>query len=117
MPATVQRVELTNARTQGNLRGEILDEKLAILKSIQGSNRGPQKSQPARINNGRITSSVDGYVEFKGIRYFKLTNGMLLPEIWRDIYEWYASRVAPRSWEDALAKTALLTMSGIDQAK
>ena len=44
MPGTVQRVELTNARTQGNLKGDILDEKLAILKSIQGSKRGTQKS-------------------------------------------------------------------------
>ena len=49
MPEIVQQVELTNARTQGNLKGEILDEKLAILKSIQGLKRGPQKSQPTRI--------------------------------------------------------------------
>ena len=62
MAVTIHWVELTNDRTQGNLKGEILDEKLAILKSIQDSERGPQKGGPVRINNGKIVSSTVGYV-------------------------------------------------------
>ena len=117
MPGTIQRVELTNARTQGNLKEEILNEKIEILKSIEGSKRGPQKSGPARNGHGKIVSSTVGFIEFKGEQYFKLTNGNLLPAIWRDIYEWYAGGMAPQSWKDALNKTTPSTMSGIDRVK
>ena len=65
----------------------------------------------------KIVLSTVRYVEFKGKRYFKLTNGKLLLEIWRDICEWYAGEIAPTLWKEALAKTAPSTMSGINMAK
>ena len=34
-----------------------------------------------------------------------------------DLYEWYAGRVAPKTWRDTLAKTAPSTMSALDMAK
>jgi len=43
MPMTQKRIEITNARTQGNLKGDILDEKIKLKKAITGKRRGPQK--------------------------------------------------------------------------
>ena len=117
MPATVGRVELIDARTQGNLKGEILQPKLIIMKASEGNKRGPYKIRATSAKSVKIVSSVVGYVDFKGEQYFQLTNGNLLPEAWRDIYEWYAGRVAPKAWRDALAKTAPLTMSELDMVK
>ena len=117
MPATVGRVELINARTQANLKGEILEPKLIIMNAGKGSKRGPYKIR-ARDNEGtKIVTSVVSYVEFKGKRYFQLATGNMLPEKWRDIYDWYAGRVAPKAWRDALAKTRPSTMSALDMAK
>ena len=44
MVVTCNRVELTNASTQTKLKGESLDDKIAILKLIEGTKRGPQKN-------------------------------------------------------------------------
>ena len=48
--------------------------------------------------------------------FFKLTDGSLLPEEWRDIYEWLAGRVAPKPWREALAKTAPVTQTEAERA-
>ena len=117
MPATVGRVELINARTQANLKGEILEPKLIIMNAGKGSKRGPYKIRAPGNEGTKIATSVVSYVEFKGKRYFQLTNGNMLPEKWRNIYEWYAGRVAPKAWRDALATTRPSKMSALDMAK
>ena len=87
------------------------------MNAGKGSKRGPYKIR-ARGNEGtKIVTSVVSYVEYKGKRYFQLTNGNMLPEKWRDIYDWYAGRVAPKAWRDALARTRPSTMSALDMAK
>ena len=88
-----------------------------LVPALEGSKRGPQKSRQASNCHGKIVSSSVGYIEFKGEQYFKLTNGNLLPAMWRDIYEWYAGGMAPQSWKDALNRTTPSTMSGIDRVK
>ena len=40
MPVTVVRVELINARIQGNLNGDISEPELVILKKTTGTKRG-----------------------------------------------------------------------------
>ena len=97
MPATVGRIELVNARTQGNLKGEILEPKLIIRSAIVGKQRGPYKSRLESANSGKLVSSVVRSVEFNQKRYFELTNGNLILETWTDIYEWYAGGVAPKA--------------------
>ena len=54
---------------------------------------------------------------YKGRAFFKLTDGSLLPEEWRDIYEWLAGRVAPKPWREALARTASVTQTEAERAK
>ena len=44
MPTTTTRVEVTNARTQSNLNGDIMQEKIVLKTGITGKKRGPQKS-------------------------------------------------------------------------
>ena len=48
---------------------------------------------------------------------FSLTDGSLLPEKWRDIYEWLASPVAPKPWREALVRTAPGTQTESERAK
>ena len=87
------------------------------MNACKGSKRGPYKARARNNENTKIVSSVVSYVEFKGKRFFQLTNGNMVPEKWRDIYEWYAGRVAPQAWRDALANTTPSTMSALDMAK
>ena len=118
MPATVGRVDLINARTQGNLNGNILTPKMVVLsKASKGSKRGPYKKRAASMHSVKIISSVVGEVVYNGVRYFRLTSGNLLPERWRDMFEWFAGRVAPQARRDALAKTAPSTMTNLESTK
>ena len=117
MPATVGRVSLVNARTQGNLNGEVLAPKLKVANKCQGSKRGCYKARVARDVNVKMVSSVVDEVVYNGEQYFRLPSGNLLPEKWRDMWEWFAGRVAPQAWRDALAKTALSTMMDLEKVK
>ena len=73
----MQRVNLTNARIQGNLNGETLKNKQAIVKGSKGKKRGPQKKK-SRVDDVKVISSVLGENHFEGETYVKLTNGKLL---------------------------------------
>ena len=117
MPTTEKRVEVTNARTQSNLKGDILEEKLVLQSSIVGKKRGPQKARVRASDEVMVVTSVGGYLEFKGESYFVLTNGNLLPKIWEDIYQWFAGGLAPKEWKESLAKTAPLRFTEKDRAK
>ena len=79
MPATVGQLELVNRRTQGT--------KLTIRSVTEGHKRGPYKSRPASADSGKLVSSVVRSVEFKQKHYFELTDGNLILETWKDIYE------------------------------
>ena len=59
---------------------------------------------------------VPSELDYNGDRYIKLTNDTRLSEKWRDIYEWYAGRIAPKAWRDGLASTAPVTMTGVSLA-
>ena len=56
-------------------------------------------------------------MKFRGEEYFKLTNSHLVPEKYRDIYEWYEGRKAPKIWRDALKNSAPLSMTASDLEK
>ena len=116
MPSTTQRVNLTNARVQGNLNGEILKDKLAIEKKIEGKKRGPQKKK-ARIDNVAVTSSVLEEVEFENETFIKLTDGKLLPKEFIGYQEYYGGGKIPKAWEDALARTAPSSHTASQTAK
>ena len=108
MPSTIQRIELTNARVQSNLNGEILNDKLAIEKKTTGKKRGPQKKRARTSNSVQIISAELEEIQFKGETYMKLTDGNLMPKKFIGYFEYYSAGKAPQPWLDALAKTAPL---------
>ena len=58
-----------------------------------------------------------GTVQFNGVSYSKLASGSLLPEVWQDIFEWFAGGVAPKEWREGLCRTAPATFSSSDRVK
>jgi len=104
---TKQRIEITNAQTQGNLKGDILDEKISLKKAITGGKRGPQKPRVRTLDNDAPVHTMRSmYVSFKGEEYFKLGSGNLIPKKWQDIYDWFTSGIVPSEWREALDRTA-----------
>jgi len=54
MASNMQRIETTNARTQGNMKREILDEKITLKRATTGKQRGPQKARTRRVESGAV---------------------------------------------------------------
>ena len=94
-----------------------MEPKLIIKEATEGSKRGPYKPRETVADGVKGLLSVASYKTFKDKRYFKLTNGNLLLEIWKDVYKWYAERVDPKERRDALAETAPSTMLVLATAK
>ena len=110
-----QRIDKIAERTQGNLKGEVLDSRLAISDKRKGKQRGPYKAR--RIHrNGRAVISCD-YVmrEIEKDRYIVLRSGNLLLEDWMDVYEWYLGGKAPWDWIERFNSTAPGSFSEIDR--
>ena len=81
MSTTSARVEVTNARTQNNLKDEILHDKVKLQDAITGKKRGRLKARARNVDD-IVLSSVDSeYIMFKGVIYLKLKSGNLLPKI------------------------------------
>jgi len=107
VPMTKQRIETTDAQTQGNLKGDILEEKISLKKAITGKRRGPQKPRVRTLDNDAPVYTMRSiYVSFKGEEYFKLGSGNLIPKKWQDIYAWFLGGIAPSEWRVALDRTA-----------
>ena len=56
-------------------------------------------------------------VELRGKRYFTTPRGLLIPENWRDVYEWIISRKAPKEWREAMAHSAPTDYLEVKEAK
>ena len=83
---------------------------------IKGHKRGLYTSRLASTDSRKLVSSVIRSVEFKEKHYFELTNGNLILETWKDIYECYAGGVAPNARKEVLAKTTPSKILEIDLA-
>ena len=108
---------MTNARTQSNLKGEILDLKVALQERTTGKKRGPQKPRTRSVEDMTLPSMSSEYVEFKGGIFVKLVSGNLLPKAWEDLYQWLGSVIGPKKCIDDMAKTAPSSFSNVDRAK
>jgi len=115
MPSMSDRINITTARTQVNLKGNVLDEKLVITKAITGKKRGRQQAKTRLRDIRSVIGQEDGYIMFKEEIFFKLPSGNLLPEVWMDIYEWFSGGMAPKKWIEALNRTVPSTFNDIDK--
>ena len=118
MPATTGKAKLMCARTQGNTKEAIVDPKRKITNKCTGRKRGTYRVRVTnRCCGGTVVSSVVDEEVYKGKKYFKTTNGLMLPEDWRDVYDWIVGRVAPKIWRELMAKAAPENMTEIGKAK
>jgi len=117
MPTTSTRIETTNARTQANLNGEVLNQKVLLQDGVKGKKRGPYKARVRTADEMTVSSVGDNCIEFKGKMYLKLVSGNLLPKEWEDHYNWFGSAIAPRKWKQSLASTAPSSFSGVDRER
>ena len=117
MPSDKERIHLTSVRTQGNLNGNILEEKLAIGASIQGKRRGPQKDKVQMADERSVVGGSGGSVMLRGDTYLRLQNGNLMWDRWIDIYEWFDGGLAPKAWREALNSTVPGNFTEMDKMK
>ena len=90
---------------------------MIITEKGTGKKRGTYGPCQRCDTGTKVVTYVSGLVTFRDKQYFKLTNGNLVPEIYCDMYEWYAGRKAPKIWREALANSAPLSMMASDLAK
>ena len=115
MPTDKKRVEKIAERAQGNLKGEVVNGRLDILKKRKGKERGPYKARRVEYDGRAVISRGHVIKEIEGEKYVVLNSGNLLPEDWRDVYEWYLGGKAPRNWIDRFNMTAPDSFSQVDR--
>ena len=110
------RVNMIVGRSQGNLKENIYTPKMKILEATTGKPRGRYKDRARQDERSKIVTSVLDVVVYEKRRYVRITNGMLIPEKWIGIYEWFVGRRAPTMWIERMKKSAPESMSEIDLA-
>ena len=45
-----------------------------------------------------------------------MNDGSWLRKEWKDIYDWFAGRLAPKTWRESLARSAPDNMSTVEMA-
>ena len=106
MPVTAQRQKKVNERLQGNLKAEVANNSALVREKTTGAKRkkyGPRKRYDDRT---KVVSSVADTLVFKDEVLFALPDTSLLPEKWRDVWDWYGGRHAPKEWRERLARSA-----------
>ena len=106
-----------NERMQGNLKEEVVKDRMKIEKKYTGTKRGKYKARKRYDDRTKVVSSVMGTEVYKGETFFVLTDGSWLREEWRDIYDWCAGRLAPKAWRESLVRSASGGMSTVATAK
>ena len=61
----------------------------------------------------KVVALIVKTVMYNNEAYFELVNGTLSSERWRDLYEWYAGKKAPKAWTDAILDIAPLKCCGV----
>ena len=105
MPSRKKRIEKITERSQGNLKGDVVESTLAIQNRIKGGKRGPYKPRVQEDDETELLSGVGLIWEVRRESCVVLSSGNLLPEKWHDIYEWYGGGKAPKDWINRLQMT------------
>ena len=112
-----QRVRKWNERSQVNLKGEVVGHKKEIVNKIKGNKRGPYGARSRTFDDREVLLRAGSIRVVGGERFVVLASGKLLPEDWKDIYDWFWGGRAPKDWFDRFAKTAPNSFSAVDGAK
>ena len=87
MPSSEQRVKKITERAQGNLKGDVMESRLELVKKSTGTKRGPYKRRLMRVEAGKVVNENPGAVRLiRGVSYHVLRSGNLLKEAWKDIF-------------------------------
>lgn len=123
LPAFVPLTDATrqrkvNERLQTNTKEDVGRDKCLLLKERTKPKRGTYAPR-RRIDDGTkvVTLVTDETTIYKDLDFFKLPDGSLLPEKWKDIYKWLSGRVAPKPWREALARSAPVKQTEAERAK
>ena len=88
MPSTKTIAQVTNERSQANLKGSMLKGKLGLKQGVTKVERGPNRTPRRRnVDKRNLKMVAEEVVEFGGDLYGKLVNGYLVPRAWCDIYK------------------------------
>ena len=117
MPATVGRMNKINERTQVKLKSSVARPGNVILEAATGKKRAPYGRRQVTDGCAKLVTSIVKTVMYDDEPYFELANGTLLPERWRDFYEWYVGKKAPSAWTNAILDTAPLNITASERAK
>ena len=99
MPTTMGRQNKINERLQCNLKEDVSREMDKVLTERTGKKRGKYVARKRVDDNVKVVLSLvdgDDGIEYNGEMMFKLSDGSLLPEKYRDVYEWFAGRIPPK---------------------
>ena len=111
------QIKKINEKIQGNLKEEVSKDRMMIEEKYTGEKRGKYKEQKRYNDRTKVVLSVQGTTVYKGIRFFVSTEGSWLREEWKDIDDWFAGRLAPKTWRESLARSAPDNMSAVKTAK
>ena len=100
-----------------NLKSEVIGHKIEILENIKGKKRGPYRGRTRIEDSREVLLGAGSIREIKGERFVVLASGNLLPEVWRDIYDWFWGGKVPKDWYDRFNKTAPDTFDESKRAK
>ena len=111
------RVKNCSERGQVNLKSKVIGHRLEILENISGKKRGSYKDRTRAEETRKVLSGAGSIREIKGERFVVLARGNLLPEVWRDIYDWFWDGKVPKDWYDRFNKTAPDTFDDSKRAR
>ena len=117
MPSHTKRINKIAERSQGNLKGKVMESRLVIQKAKKSRISGPRKTRALYQDGRDVRIVTEQYIEVDGESYVVLKSGNLLVRKWVDIFEWFAGGRAPRDWLDRFNTTAPDTYTDVDRVK
>lgn len=115
MPSNSKRITKISERSQGNLKGDVLKNRLKIDEKKKGKERGPYKPRTRAAENMMILKVTGSMKEIDGEEYVYLQSGNLLLKKWIDVYEWFLGGRAPQNWLQRFDATAPRNFSIIEK--
>ena len=94
-----------------------MKDRVMIDEKYTGAKRNKYRPRKRHDDRTKVISSVVGTQTYKGETSDVLPDGSWLRAEWRDTYGWFAGRMAPKPWREALARSAPGNMTAVEAAK